>query len=117
MNYCTIMRQITGFCKTNKMQKVEIFCSDQLNLCELIIYLYRLELLKALSDNGKDISYFEEMTGKKLIIISYDTVIMIIISNRYFKEQNILKTVSAEHSSKKRKNQVTTNKPTLWHPF
>ena len=26
---------------------------------------FRLELLKALSDNGKDISYFEEMTGKK----------------------------------------------------
>ena len=29
--------------------------------------IIRLELLKALSDNGKDISYFEERTGKELI--------------------------------------------------
>ena len=27
--------------------------------------VFRLELLKALSDNGKDISYFEELTGKE----------------------------------------------------
>ena len=31
---------------------------------------FRLELLKALSDNGKDISYFEEMTGKEQKLIN-----------------------------------------------
>jgi len=28
----------------------------------------RLALLKALSDNGKDISYFEELTGKEMLM-------------------------------------------------
>ena len=31
-------------------------------------------MLKALSDNGKDISYFEEMAGKEMVVIAFDII-------------------------------------------
>lgn len=35
-------------------------------------------MLKALSDNGKDITYFEEVTGKEMAVIAFD------INNKFY---------------------------------
>lgn len=44
-------------------------------------------MLKALSDNGKDISYFEEVTGKEMVVIAFD------INNKFY---HILKYVEVD---------------------
>ena len=48
------------------------------NLYSYYYIFCRLELLKALSDNGKDITYFEEVTGKEMVVIAFD------INNKFY---------------------------------